>query len=197
MSEGDTRKLDQNHREHQRPDLPERRPNPDVTKLYVRSENAGSGMSPGNVDSPKTELWGRSRKKTTEGTDQLSPASKSGSENQDPVVGWLVIVKGPGHGNALRLGYHWNSIGRDADQRVCLNFGDIHISRRNHAKLNYEPRSRKFMITIGDGMNPIYVRSQHLLAPTELKTGDRIQIGETELMFVALCSETFDWESNS
>jgi len=36
-----------------------------------------------------------------------------------------------------------------------------------------------------------------LLAPTELKSGDRIQIGDTELLFVALCSESFEWQDNA
>jgi pSer/pThr/pTyr-binding forkhead associated (FHA) protein len=111
-------------------------------------------------------------------------------------VGWLVVVKGPGWGNAVRLGYQMNSIGRDPDQRVCLNFGDSTISRKSHAKVSYDPRSRKFMITTGDGINLIYVRGENLLAPTEIKTGDRIQLGATELMLVALCGESFDWYNN-
>jgi hypothetical protein len=52
------------------------------------------------------------------------------------------------------------------------------------------------MITTGDGINLIYVRGENLLAPTEIKTGDRIQLGETELMLVALCGESFDWYNN-
>jgi len=100
-------------------------------------------------------------------------------------------------GNAVRLGYGWNSIGRDPSQRASLNFGDPQISRLNHAKLLYEPRSRKFSLTLGEGTNPTYVRGDVLLAPTELKSGDRIQIGDTELLFVALCSESFEWQDNA
>jgi pSer/pThr/pTyr-binding forkhead associated (FHA) protein len=114
---------------------------------------------------------------------------------EDPVVGWLVVVKGPGRGQAVRIGAEWNSIGRDPDQRICLNFGDNHVSRRSHAKLNYEPMARKFSITIGDGINSTYVRGENLLGPTELKANDRIRIGETELMFVPLCGENFDWNN--
>jgi len=33
-----------------------------------------------------------------------------------------------------------------------------------------------------------------LLGPLELKSGDRIQIGDTELLFVALCDENFEWQ---
>jgi hypothetical protein len=148
------------------------------------------------VDSGRTQIY-RGAKRTPAST-EYHPLSPSGNVEdaepmQDPVVGWLVVVKGPGRGQAVRIGSEWNSIGRDPDQRICLNFGDNHISRRNHAKLNYEPIARKFSITIGDGINSTYVRGENLLGPTELKASDRIRIGETELLFVPLCGDNFDW----
>ena len=112
------------------------------------------------------------------------------------MVGWLVVVKGPGRGNAVRLGYGWNSIGRDASQRACLNFGDSQISRLNHARLLYDPRARIFTLTLGEGTNPIYLRDEVVLGPTVIQSGDRIQMGDTELLLVALCGETFDWQDN-
>jgi hypothetical protein len=127
----------------------------------------------------------------------LAPKSEAGAASDDPVVGWLIVVKGPGRGNAVRLGYGWNSIGRDASQRACLDFGDSQISRLNHAKLLYDPRARKFTLTLGEGTNPTYVRGDVLLGPTEVQSGDRIQMGDTELLFLALCSETFDWQDNA
>jgi len=127
----------------------------------------------------------------------LAPRSESAGDSDDPVVGWLVIVSGPGRGNAVRLGYGWNSIGRDASQRACLDFGDSQISRLNHARLLYDPRDRKFTLTLGEGTNPTYLRDEALLGPTQLRNGDRIQMGDTEVLFVALCGETFDWQDNS
>ncbi len=91
------------------------------------------------------------------------------------------------------MGYGWNSIGRDSSQRICLDFGDSQISRLNHAKILYDPRARKFSLTLGEGTNPTYVRGQALLAPTEIHSGDEIQVGETDLLFIALCGEKFDW----
>ncbi|MEI9893412.1 MAG: FHA domain-containing protein [Chthoniobacter sp.] len=103
----------------------------------------------------KTVLFRPSPNRSGEGTmfNPLAPKGESGG-SEDPVVGWLVIVKGPGRGNAVRLGYGWNSIGRDASQRACLDFGDSQISRLNHAKLLYDPRARKFTLTLGESTNP-------------------------------------------
>jgi FHA domain len=144
----------------------------------------------------KTVLFRPSPNRPTEVASSSTPETRTEEAISDPVVGWLVVVRGPGRGNAVRLGYGWNSIGRDASQRACLNFGDHQISRLSHAKLLYEPRSRKFSLTLGDGTNPTYVRGDVLLAPTEIKSGDRIQMGETELLFVALCGENFEWQDN-
>ena len=151
------------------------------------------------ADEGKTVLFRPSPNRPAGGatTSPSAPRAEPEDAISDPVVGWLVVVKGPGRGNAVRLGYGWNSIGRDPSQRASLDFGDPQISRLNHAKLLYEPRSRKFSLTLGEGTNPTYVRGDVLLAPTELKSGDRIQIGETELLFVALCSESFEWQDNA
>lgn len=185
----------------QAPDLPQRSDrDPDKTKPVDAKLRPESPPPSSHVGSDRTQLVRPSGKKPEREADYhpLSPEREvqDQSKNEDPIVGWLVIVKGPGWGNAARLGYQWNSIGRDPDQRVCLNYGDSTISRKNHARLSYDPRSRKFMITAGDAINLIYVRGENLLAPTEIKTGDRIQIGETELMLISLCGENFDWYTN-
>jgi hypothetical protein len=146
-------------------------------------------------DDKKTRLVGPRRAERNV-FDPLAPKNETPETASDPVVGWLVIVKGPGRGNALQIGYGFNSIGRDASQRIRLDFGDAQISRLNHAKLLYEPRARNFKITLGDGVNPTYVRGEVLLAPTELNSGDRVMMGETELLFIALCGEKFDWQDD-
>lgn len=167
----------------------ERHDNPDTRTIKAIRE----------ADEGKTVLFRPSPNRPAEGTtfNQLAPKPEAQDAEIDPVVGWLIVVKGPGRGNAVRLGYGWNSIGRDASQRACLNFGDSQISRTSHAKLLYEPRSRKFSLTLGEGANPTYVRGDVLLGPTEIKSGDRIQMGETELLFLGLCGESFEWQHNA
>ncbi len=71
------------------------------------------------------------------------------------------------------------------------------ISRLNHAKMLYDPRGRKFTLTLGESTNPIYLGGGVVLGPTEVKSGDRIQLGDTEVLFMALCGEDFDWQDNT
>lgn len=115
----------------------------------------------------------------------------------DPLSGWLVVVSGPGKGNAVRLGYGQNSIGRTPGERVCLNFGDSQISRSNHVTISYDPRGNQFYIQPGSGTNMTYLEGQPtpLLQPAILEPFSHISIGETTLRFVPLCGESFTWES--
>jgi pSer/pThr/pTyr-binding forkhead associated (FHA) protein len=57
----------------------------------------------------------------------------------------------------------------------------------------YEPRGGTFYIKEGKGENLTYVNEKVVLQPRELNRGDRIQIGETTLLFVPLCDDSFRW----
>jgi FHA domain len=176
---------------------PESKLDPDPTRKMQKPEDRGDDtalLTRRVADHGKTVLAGPiSRDPVTE-FNPLAPREEVSDSSSDPVVGWLVVIKGPGRGNSLRLGYGWNNLGRDVSQRVRLDFGDSKISRFNHSRLLYDPRARRFTITLGEGTNPTYVRGEALLGPLELKSGDRIQIGDTELLFVALCDENFEWQ---
>ena len=125
-----------------------------------------------------------------------SQNSNDGGE-LDPVVGWLVVLHGPGRGNARRLGYGQNSLGRDKSERVSLDFGDPSISRSKHCFVLYEPRKRQFYLRPGDGANLTYLNGELLAEAKLLNATDVIEIGATKLRFVPLCSPDFDWEDST
>jgi hypothetical protein len=132
------------------------------------------------------------RRKATpvvEGGDQLANVDRM----NDPVVGWLAVVAGPGAGDYVRLGYGMNNIGRSDDQRCRLNFGDENISRQNHASVTYDPRGRKFYLQHGGGQNLTYLNDAPVLQPIELSGGEMITLGGTTLRFVPLCGAGFDY----
>lgn len=113
----------------------------------------------------------------------------------DPVVGWIVVVKGPGKGRAVALGLGHNGIGRGPDQKAKVDFGDDTISRETHAIVTFDPKSGKFYLTHGgQGRNLVYLNKAPVLQVAELKTGDEIELGNTVLRFSAFCSEQFKWD---
>ena len=133
----------------------------------------------------------------------LSPRRRPAAASEDPVaatdamadppVGWLVVVRGPGKGNVLTLGNGMNAIGRGTSSRVRLDFGDGNVSRVNHARIAYEPRQRRWLLSHGDGANLTYLNGEVVMAAVEIASGAEIQIGDTTLRFQAFCSQEFDW----
>lgn len=111
----------------------------------------------------------------------------------DPVVGWLVVIDGPGRGRSLEIGTGANPIGRAPGQKLCLNFGDTRISRERHAVVVYDPVSRRFFLQNGPVRNLTYRGSEVVLEPVELRHGDTITVGGTRLHFVAYCGADFGW----
>ena len=148
---------------------------------------------------PRTRIYRPGR------TERGAPAAAPGAGTravqspamEDPPVGWLVVIKGPGQGNFAAIGIGSNSVGRDESERIRIDFGDEIISRRGHSTITYDPRGKKFYLQHGVGKNLTYLDGDPVLAPTELVGFSRITIGNTELLFVPLCCDQFDWEDHA
>lgn len=113
----------------------------------------------------------------------------------DPVVGWLVCIKGPSRGRDYRVRSGRNGIGRSEAMDVQIT-GDDTVSRENHAFLVFEPRKRVFSIRPGDGRGLVYLNGDEVIQAADLAAYDMIELGETQLMFVPLCGEKFNWDQN-
>lgn len=112
------------------------------------------------------------------------------------VVGWLAVVEGPGRGEVLALGYGVNDIGRGADARIRLDFGDATIDLHNQAAIIYTARSRRFYLqSIASGN---WVDSCPVVGKSvELTGGETLRMGQTRLRFVPLCGPGFDWREGA
>lgn len=114
--------------------------------------------------------------------------------HQDPVVGWLVVVGGPGLG-AFRPIYEGNNtIGRAPTQRIAINFGDEAISSEEQAYLRYDSVDRKFLLVPNLAKtNIVAVNEKKPTGAVELSAMDLITVGRTQLAFVPFCGLDFDW----
>lgn len=172
-------------------------PGPDPQRTTEVLGGRGAAVPPPSDPDPATRLF-RPTRKATPNPEASRPESAAPSPNRDrmdnPVVGWLVVISGPGKGAARELGYGMNSIGRSSEDRVALDFGDDEISRHGHAMVTYDPRGRRFYAQHGGGVNLSYLDDVPLLQPTLLSGGEVLMIGNTRLKFVPFCSEAFDWQ---
>ena len=128
------------------------------------------------------------------GTDPFDKARQSETKSglKFP-VGWIVVTKGPGRGASFSLCNGVSNIGRGEGQAIRLDFGDISISRENHAAVAYDDERKVFFLGHGGKANLVRLNDRPVLSTEELSNGDTIRIGETTLKFVALCGKDFDW----
>ena len=110
------------------------------------------------------------------------------------VVGWLVVVGGPGKGQFRPVFVGNNSIGRDAGQRVPLDFGDGSISGTEQCFVRYDHDDRSFTFVPNmSKTNIVTVNNEKPMVPVPLNPLDEIGIGVTKLKFVPFCGPDFDW----
>lgn len=113
---------------------------------------------------------------------------------QDPVVGWLVVVAGPGVG-AFRPIYEGNNaVGRSKSQRIPIDFGDDTISNEEQAFIRYDSADRTFLLVPNLAKtNIVALNDRKPTGAVELAAMDLITMGRTQLVFVPFCGAEFDW----
>jgi FHA domain len=119
---------------------------------------------------------------------------KRGAFEQDPVVGWLVVVGGPGIGSYRPIYEGNNTVGRSPSQRVPLDFGDESISSEEQAFIRYDSSARSFLFVPNLAKtNVVSVNDKRPTGAVELSQMDVITMGRTQLVFVPFCGAEFDW----
>lgn len=118
---------------------------------------------------------------------------REGTVDIEPVVAWIVVVKGPGRGGFRPVHVGMNSVGRAPSQRICLDFGDESISREEHAFITYDDEQRTFYLQHGGKSNLVRLGDKPVLQPAELKAGDQFRIGNTTFRFFPCCGPDFNW----
>lgn len=125
--------------------------------------------------------------------ESIEPGDKAGVVMYP--TGWLVIKSGPGRGAAFPVMRGVSQIGRGSDQTIALDFGDMAISRQNHAAIAYDPATHQFHVGHGGKSNLVRLNGKPLLSTAVAGDGDVIQIGETTLVLKVLCTADFNWSA--
>jgi hypothetical protein len=163
--------------------------NPAATDFDVYPQTGG--------DTESTRLIAEQSEKTQiflAGQPSKQDATGSYNDLEDPVVGWLVIIKGPGLGQSVPIGVGMNTVGRDNSSRVVIGFGDKTISGSDHARVIYDDDTRGFFIAHGSGKTITKVNGQMVATVLPLANYDVVELTKTtHLRFVAFCNENFDW----
>lgn len=152
-----------------------------VVKLVGAMKEAGSPKSapePERDDTKTIAFWDRNSDTQTE-----------------PVVGWLVCIKGGAAGNSYELRTGANKVGRLENYNDVVISGDMQISGKEHLVITFEPKMRKFYLQQGGGMSLSYLNGALLNGSAVLGDRDRIELGSSTLVFVPLCGDSFGWDN--
>lgn len=155
--------------------------NPEAVNYAVNSNDAGKTVAPESY-----------RKRAEEENKTVGVFKKE--YNIDPVVGWLVCIDGPEKGKDYHLWAKINKIGRSDKMDVCIR-KDNTISKENHARLAYDPKHNSFQLIPADSINNIYLNDEPVYTPAKLSAYDVIELGESKVVFIPLCSDRFTWEN--
>ncbi len=152
---------------------------PTMVKVPVATAGAG-GAAGGGGSAPKTRIFG--------GSDEEL------KYYQDPVVGWLVVVEGPGIGAFRPIFIGSNTIGSDPGQRIPIDFGDEFISREEQAYIRYDTDDRQFLFIPNLAKtNVVSIDNVKPTSAVRMMPYDIISMGDTRLVFIPFCGEEFDW----
>ena len=122
------------------------------------------------------------------------PKVTRSSFHQDPVVGWLVVVGGPGLGAYRPIYEGNNTLGRSKAQRIPIDFGDDSISSEEQAYIRYDSVDRAFLFVPNLAKtNIVSINNKKPTGAVPLQAMDVITVGRTQLAFVPFCGEEFDW----
>ncbi|MEM7774955.1 MAG: FHA domain-containing protein [Pseudomonadota bacterium] len=117
-----------------------------------------------------------------------------GAFKQDPVVGWLVVVGGPGLGSYRPVFEGNNTVGRADTNRVPIDFGDEAISNEEQVYIRYDSADRSFLLVPNLAKtNVVSVNEKRPTQAVSLVAMDVITMGRTQLVFVPFCGADFDW----
>jgi len=110
----------------------------------------------------------------------------------EPPVGYLICVAGEDFGCGFPLKSGNNAIGRGQSMDVVVM--DPKVSREKQAFVMYEPKNRQFFVRPGEGTGLCYLNGEIVLSPMPIHQFDKLGVGDTELMLIAVCCEQFGWE---
>lgn len=125
--------------------------------------------------------------------DTATKANRAVNGPVEPMVGWLVAIKGVNRGKAYSIYSGRNSIGRLSSNRIQIS-GDQAISREKHAWIIYDPKHREFSIKEGESSGLTYIDDVRVVNENPLKPYTKIEMGDSLFLFVPLCGEKFSWE---
>ena len=130
---------------------------------------------------------------STQHIEQGATGGEQVEQRENVPAAWLCVVSDHQFGRSFTVLLGRNRIGRGDGNHIRMDIGDSMISKRDHASIVADPKTRTFHIVPGESANLAYLNEQPVLQPEQLSDRDKIQIGMTEFIFVQYFGNYVDW----
>ncbi len=166
----------------------------------------GSGFSvdktiPESTGEPFPQMAGGDWDDASKTTPVEDVVISGGAQERKKIAGWLVCIGGPDKGVDFHLTYGYTYIGRgvvngDNKREAGVKLSDKSLTRSSAtARVLYEDRKHEFYVSECVGAEkPTYLNGELVSGFNKLAAGDVIDVGNTKLLFIPLCTEKFSWE---
>lgn len=114
------------------------------------------------------------------------------SGKEEPPVGYLICIAGEDYGRGFLLKSGNNSLGRSGEMDIVIM--DAKVSRDKQISVIYEPHKREFYVKPSENGALSYCNGELLLGAQKIYSHDVLEVGDTKLMLIPVCSEKFSWE---
>ncbi len=111
-------------------------------------------------------------------------------------VAFMVCIAGGNTGDSYTLAEGRNYIASGSDADIKLN-KDSNVSADCHAVVTYNPSNNQFTLSAGTGRGITYLNGNQVDVSAEIKADDRIKVGESELLFIPVCTDKFKWDAQA
>ena len=92
----------------------------------------------------------------------------------------IIIIAGASEGDYFPLGRRNHIIGRD--NALTIQITDEHISRK-HLHISFDEQTQRYNVNDLKSKHGTFVNGRKINEETELREGDKIDIGKTTLLF--------------
>lgn len=116
--------------------------------------------------------------------------TQSGISAYQRVVGWLVCTNGNDCGRDFRIHVDNNFVGRNDSCDIVIR--DPYVSAQ-HFTVTYDPLNDIYIASMSGGRAIVYINGQPLTSNHILQKGDKLKVGQTELVFIPLESSYVKW----
>lgn len=117
--------------------------------------------------------------------------TQSGISAYQRVVGWLVCTNGNDCGRDFRIHVDNNFVGRNDSCDIVIK--DPYVSAQ-HFTVTYDPLNDIYIASMSGGRAIVYINGQPLTSNHILQKGDKLKVGQTELVFIPLESSYVKWD---